>query len=87
MKIQRFRIRIISVLLFTSLIAAFLLDIGSAWFPSDHPILSVIDSLVSPSEESFSEKDGPTDPALSPGSILSPDATPSAEPEYDVFGL
>lgn len=84
---QRYRIRIISVLLFSSLIAVFLLDIGSAWFPSDHPIQSVIDSLVSPSEETSSEKDELPDLTFPPESVPSPDVNPSAGPDYDVFGL
>lgn len=84
MKMLRYRIRVIALVLIIALLAVPLWSIRAFWFPSDMSQNISQDSFVSPSQ---SPAIPDASPALSEEPSVFPEETITPEPLFDTFGL
>ena len=86
MKIMRYRIRIITLVLVCALLAVALWTAKSAWYPEEavQPVPSEVPSSSPSGQDPWAD---PVDPAPAAETVPSPEETPASDPLFNTFGL
>jgi hypothetical protein len=94
LKIMRYRIRIITLVLVCALLAVALWTAKSAWYPDGirpdtpeeavQPVASEVSSSSPSGQDPWAD---PVDPAPAAETVPSPEETPASDPLFNTFGL